>query len=140
VELQKSLELNPDFLVGLSVLGMVYADKGMYEEAITAIKKASNINPKRKFLFAIIYGKAGRKEEALAIAAELESRVGPKETWRLALIYAAIGDKDKTFYWLDEAVEKRAPYILWFMKDGNFDYLQDDPRYDELARRLNLIK
>jgi TolB-like protein/Tfp pilus assembly protein PilF len=138
VELQKSLELNPDFLVGLSVLGMVYADKGMYEEAIAAIKKASNINPKRKFLFAIIYGKAGRKEEAQAIAAELERQVGVTETWRLALIYAAMGDKDKTFYWLDEACTQRAPYIQWFIRDGNFDWLKDDPRYIDLAKRMDL--
>ncbi|MCK5454359.1 MAG: tetratricopeptide repeat protein, partial [Calditrichia bacterium] len=139
-EVQKSLELNPDFLVGLSVLGMVYADKGMYEEAIAVIKKASNINPGRKFLFGIIYGKAGRSEEARAIAAELESRAGVKETWRLALIYAALGDREKTFYWLNEACEKRAPYIQWFIRDGNFDSLKDDPRYNDLAQRLKLAE
>ncbi|MCK4894371.1 MAG: tetratricopeptide repeat protein, partial [Calditrichia bacterium] len=139
-EAQKSLELNPDFPVGLFVLGNVYADKGMYEQAIAANKKASMINPGRKWALGITYGKAGRSEEALAIAAELESRAGVKETWRLALIYAALGDKDKTFHWLDEAYKQRAPYIQWFIRDGNFDSLKDDPRYYDLAQRLNLAE
>ena len=119
-EAQKALELNPDFPVGLFVLGNAYADKGMYEQAIVANKRASRINPGRKWALGITYGKAGSSEEALAIAAELESQAGVKETWRLALIYAALRDKDKTFYWLNEAYEQRAPHIQWFMKDGNF--------------------
>ncbi len=137
-EAQKSLELNPDFPVGLFVLGNAYADKGMYEQAIAANKKASMINPGRKWALGITYGKAGRREEALTIASELESRAGVKETWRLALIYAALGDKDKTFYWLNEAYKQRAPYIQWFIRDGNFDWLKDDPRYKDLAQRMNL--
>jgi serine/threonine protein kinase/Flp pilus assembly protein TadD len=137
-EAQKSLELNPDFPVGLFVLGNAYADKGMFEQAIVAHQKATALNPRRKWALGITYGKAGRKEEALAIAAELESKPSISGTWRLALIYAALGDKDKTFYWLDQAYEQRAPYIQWFVRDGNFDWLKDDPRYIELAQRMNL--
>jgi tetratricopeptide (TPR) repeat protein len=137
-EAQKSLELNPDFPVALFVLGNAYADKGMFEQAIAANKKASSLNPKRKWALGITYGKAGRREEALEIAAELENNTSISGTWRLALIYAAIRDKDKTFYWLNEACSRRAPYIQWFIRDNNFDWLKADPRYTDLAGRMDL--
>jgi serine/threonine protein kinase/Flp pilus assembly protein TadD len=137
-EAQNALELNPNYPVALFVLGNAYADKGMFEEALAANKKAAELNPRRKWALGITYGKAGRKEDALAIAAELEATGSIKSTWRLALIYAAIGDRDKTFYWLNQAYERGANYIQWFIRDGNFDKFQDDPRYLELAQRMNL--
>jgi serine/threonine protein kinase/Tfp pilus assembly protein PilF len=137
-EAKKALELNPDFPIGLFVLGNAYADKGMFEQAIEAGKKASMIDPGRRWALGITYGKAGQKDEALAIAAELERSVSNHGTWKLALIYAALGDKDKTFYWLNEAYQRRAPYIQWFIRDSNFDSLKDDPRYKDLAQRLEL--
>jgi tetratricopeptide (TPR) repeat protein len=135
---QNALEFNPDYPVALFVLGNAYADKGMFEQAIEAHKRAAAVNPRRKWALGITYGKAGQTEEALAIAAELESEGSIKATWRLSLIYAAIGDRDKTFYWLNQAYERGANYIQWFIRDGNFDWLKDDPRYKDLAKRMNL--
>ena len=40
---RKALELNPDFPWGLYVLGVGYAEKGMYEEAISAHQKAARV-------------------------------------------------------------------------------------------------
>jgi TolB-like protein/Flp pilus assembly protein TadD len=135
---QNALELNPDYPIALFVLGNAYADKGMFEQAIEANKKAAALNPGRKWALGITYGKAGRTEEALAIAAEVEAEGSIKSTWKISLIYAAIRDRDKTFYWLDQAYERGANYIQWFIRDSNFDWLQDDPRYRELAQRMNL--
>jgi len=135
---QIALELNPDYPVALFVLGNAYADKGMFEQAIEANKKAAAMNPARKWALGITYGKAGRTEEALAIAAELENAKSIKSTWCLSLIYAAIGDPDKTFYWLNQAYERGANYMQWFIRDGNFDKFRNDPRYHELARRMVL--
>ncbi len=136
---QNALELNPDYPVALFVLGNAYADKGMFDQAIEVHIKAAAMNPGRKWALGIDYGKAGRTEEALAIAAELEAEGSIKATWKLSLIYAAIGDRDKTFYWLNQAYERGANYIQWFIRDGNFDYLKDDPRYSELAKKMDLI-
>jgi serine/threonine protein kinase len=136
---QNALELNTDYPVALFVLANAYADKGMFEQAIETHKRGAAQNPGRKWALGLDYGKAGRTEEALAIAAELEAEGSIKATWRLSLIYAAIGDRDKTFYWLNQAYERGANYIQWFIRDGNFDYLQDDPRYTELAKKMDLI-
>jgi TolB-like protein/Tfp pilus assembly protein PilF len=137
-EAQKSLELNPDFPIGLYVLGCGYAAKGKYEEAIETHQKAALASPDFKWGLGQTYALAGRREEALEVAAELESQAKGWDTFGLAEIYAALGEKDEAFRWLEAAYQQRHPYIQWFMRDGSFDPLKDDPRYDELAQRLNL--
>lgn len=152
-EALKSLELNPDFPMGLYVLGAGYAAKGMYEEAIAAHQKAGAISPKWKWGLGQTFALVGRKDEALAVAIDLEinpearkkwgileNRPEVWNMWGIAEIYTAMGDKDKAFHWLEEAYKQRHPYIQWFMRNGNFDPLQDDPRYKDLAQRLNLVK
>jgi len=137
-EAEKSLELVPDFSFGLSVLGYVYAAKGMYEQAIETHQKAAAIYPDFKWLLGHTLALAGHKEQALAIVAELESSLKTWETWGLAEIYSALGDNDKAFYWLEQAYQKRHPYIQWLKINCNFDPLSSDPRYKDLARRMNL--
>jgi len=139
-EALKSLELVPDFPVGLYVLGCAYAAKGMYEEAIAAHQKAGAVSPDWKWGLGQTYALAGRSDEALGIVAELESKPKVWDTWGLAEIYTALGEKDKAFRWLKVAFEQRHPYIQWMCRNPSFKPLRDDPRFIDLAQRLNLEK
>ena len=85
------------------------------------------------------YALAGRRDEALAVAAELENQPSVWDTWGLAEIYTALGDKDKAFHYLEEAYEQRHAYIQWLTGNQNFDPLKDDARYTDLVKRLNLM-
>jgi TolB-like protein/Tfp pilus assembly protein PilF len=137
-EAQKSLELVPDFPVGLANLADAYAGKGMYEQAIPIRQKAGEISPDYKWGLGHTYALAGRRDEALAVAAELESQPNVWNTWGLAEIYTALGEKDEAFRWLEAAYEQRHPYIQWLRRDINFTPLRDDPRFEDLAQRMNL--
>jgi hypothetical protein len=59
-------------------------------------------------------------------------------TWGIAEIYAALDEKDEAFFWLEKAYEQRHPYIQWIRRTVSFKNLHDDPRFDDLAKRLNL--
>jgi serine/threonine protein kinase/Flp pilus assembly protein TadD len=137
-EVLKSLELDPDYVIALYVQGLIYASGGMYEEAIETHQKAAAINPDWKWGLGHSYALAGRRDEALEIAAELESQPQAWYTWGLAEIYAALGEKDKAFRWLEEAYEQRHSYLPWLRWNPNYAPLFDDPRFDEIARRMNL--
>lgn len=137
-EAMKSLELVPDFPIGLYILGCAYAAKGMYDEAITVHKKAGKISSDFGWALGQTYALAGRVDEALAVAAELESQPKVWDTWGIAEIYTALGDKDKAFYWLEEAYKQKHPYIQWIKVNSSLTSLHDDPRFIDLARRLNL--
>ncbi len=137
-EAEKSLELVPDFPIGLYALGCAYAAKGMYDEAVTAHQKMGEISLDWKWSLGQTYAKAGRRDEALAVAAELENQPKAWYTWGLAEIYTALGDKDKAFFWLEGAFKQRHPYIQWIKRNSSFIPLRDDPRFLNLAHRMKL--
>ena len=137
-EALKSLELVPDFPIGLYVLGCAYAAKGMYDEAIEVQQKAGAISLDYKWGLGQTYALTERRDEALAVAAELEGQLNVWHTWGLAEIYTALGDKDKTFYWLEEGYKQRHAYMPWLKKNPCFNPLHNDPRFEDLAKRLNL--
>ncbi len=137
---RKSLELNPDFPWGLYVLGAAYAQKGMLEEAIAAHRKAAAASPAVKWGLGHTYALAGRRDEARTIAAELKKKPTPMNAWGLAEIYAALGEKDEAFRWLEAGFKLRFSWMPWIEKEPAFAPLRDDPRFQELVRRMNLPK
>jgi serine/threonine protein kinase/Tfp pilus assembly protein PilF len=137
-EALKSLELVPNFPIALYALGSVYAAKGMFEEAIATLQKLGAISLDWKWGLGLTYALAGRREDALAVVAELESQPKVWYTWGLAEVYTALGDKDKAFYWLNEAYKQHHPYIQWIWRNPSLKPLRNDPRFTDLAQRLNV--
>jgi len=137
VEAKKSLELNPDFPIGHYVLGSVCAEMGRFEEAIAAHQRAAAISPMWKWGLGVAYALAGRPEEAREVARELEENLTKWDTWCLAEIYTALGDATEAMRWLEEGVERRHSYIMWLNRFPSFEPIRDDPRFQDLARRVN---
>ncbi|UCF64583.1 MAG: protein kinase [bacterium] len=134
----KSLELVPNFPFALFVLGEGYAGKGMYDRAVEVQKKSADLSPFHEFGLAHTYALAGYPAEALKIAEKLEKRSEIWDTWCLAVIYAGLGDADKVFYWLEKAYEEQHPYIQWMKTHTTLDAFKNDPRYQDLVKRMNL--
>jgi TolB-like protein/Flp pilus assembly protein TadD/predicted Ser/Thr protein kinase len=135
---QKSLELDPNHDQGLYLLGLIYSLKGMYTEAIEAHQKLSAVHPNWKWGLGHTYALAGRRDEALEVAAELESQPQVWYTWGLAEIYAALGEKDKAFRWLEEAYQQRHSFIPWLRDNPLYAPLRSDPRFQDIVRRMKL--
>ncbi|MFG1690651.1 TPR end-of-group domain-containing protein [Gemmatimonadota bacterium] len=135
-EARKSLELHPDFPMGLSVLGGVLAEMGRFEEAYAAHQRAGAISPMWGWGLGTAYALAGRSEEAREFAREMQENFTQWDTWGLAEIYATLGDNDEAMRWLEEAVDQRHSYIMWINHFPPFRPLRDDPRFQELARRV----
>ena len=137
-QFRKALELDPQFPVALADLGVVYTKKGMYKEAIASLEKAKAVSPDFGYGLAIAYAKAGRKEDARKVLAELEKGGNPWNTWGIAEIYTSFGEKDKAFQWLETAYKQRHPYIPWLRSYPGFAPLRGDPRFKDLLARMNL--
>jgi hypothetical protein len=58
--------------------------------------------------------------------------------WGLAEIYAALGEKDQAFRWLEAGFKSRFSWMPWIDKNPRFAPLRDDPRFQDVLRRLNL--
>jgi len=140
-ETNKALELYTDFPLALYVQGCAYAGKGMYEQAIELHQKAGELSPEWKCGLAHTYAMAGRLDEARQALAELEADYTPWDTWFIAMIYVTLGEKDQAFKWLEAAYgPPNHPYLPWIRYSPDFKPLRDDPRFDNLLRRMNLLR
>jgi len=55
----------------------------------------------------------------------------------VAMMYAFAEDREKSIEWLEMAYELRDP-MMPYVSAYIFDVLDDDPRYQDLLRRMNL--
>lgn len=144
-EARKSLELDPNFPYAHLLLALAHAERGRYTEAIAAGQKAAHADPDLRFGLAVAYARAGRKDLALRIAAEIKKQPSPWGDWGLAEVYAALGDREEALRWLDQAFQDRFSLMPWLrLRDAGlerpFKPFRHDPRYQDLLRRMNLAE
>jgi non-specific serine/threonine protein kinase len=140
IEAQKSLDLEADFPIGLYVLGAVYAEKGMYQEAIAAHERAAAKYPNLwvRWALARTYAQAGRTEEARKILAGLRENVSSWDSWFIAEVHTALGEEDEAFRWLERACEYRHSFLPGMWRNPAYQPLRGDPRFQDLWRRMNV--
>lgn len=131
-----TLKLRRGYPVANLVLGETYTDLGEFDKAIEYHERLRN-NYYWSFALAATLGKAGRIDEARAMAENIEKRGGASLV--MVLIYASIGDYDVAYEWLLKAREDRIPWYPWLLKFyPQTEGFQDDPRVLELAAELGL--
>ncbi len=136
-EAERSIEIAPGFPIGHYVLATVYEDQGRYEAAFEAFERAAALAPPWKWALGPAYARAGRTDEARGLLAELEAQLlTPWNAMWLAQIHTALGNKDEAFRWLN--YERPHAWIPWVRMLPWFEPLRDDPRFDDLLRRMNL--
>jgi serine/threonine-protein kinase len=139
----KIIELDPSYAGAYEDLGISYAIKGRFVEAVMAAEKAIELAKRSGVTLGslgYVYAAAGRRTEALAVVKELENKYARKEAIGidLATVYAGLGDKDKAFEWLERDFQTRngkLGSIRWTVTLNN---LRDDPRFKDLLKRMNL--
>jgi hypothetical protein len=55
-----------------------------------------------------------------------------------AAVHVALGEREEALASLEEALDTRAPAVVWLKTDPLFDSLRSDPRFQVLLARLNL--
>jgi adenylate cyclase len=138
---QKALELDPNSAGAYDCLGMSYLARGMNDEAIAACQQAVKLSgnaPSRAVGLGEAYAAAGKKPEAQELLEQLREQstqiyVSPIF---LARLYLASGEREQALARLREAYEGRDPFLVWLNVERAFDPLRDDPRFQDLLRRI----
>ena len=84
------------------------------------------------------YAVAGRREDALKIAARLKqpSQQMVIPSWGIATIYIGLNNKDEAFAWLEKAFVERHAHLIYIQTEPVLDPLRSDPRFQVLVRRM----
>ena len=135
--------LHPDLSIAHRDLGAVLTEKGMYDEAIAELQKAIGINGHDAYitLLGYTYALAGRRDEAIGLAKELEG-LGKRRyvsPVNIARVYAGLGETDLVFKWLNKGYKDRSDHLLWLGVDPTFDRVRSDPRFAVFLRGIGLF-
>ena len=139
-QVRKTLEISPKFDRAYLTLALAYEGLGDRSRAVAALEKA--VPPSGRganHWLGYLYGITGRRREALEVVARLEKLsheryVNPQS---IAVVYLGLGDRDQALTWLEKAYEERSFEMLGFSGQV-FDELGDDPRFQDLLRRMRL--
>ena len=136
-----ALQIDPDYNFALSNLGEALYLSGRVEEALEKYKAYLNIMNLHDAAEATERGmKEGGIRKAFQYMAEALERQFQSSYWTPAEIawrFVQAGDNNKALDWLEVGYEKRdqnMPYLCWPL----FDPLRDEPRFREIARKMNL--
>ncbi len=139
-QFQKSLTLQPDFADSLGGLMQCYHKKGMYEQALTTARRLFNARGNDDLLEALNrgYEEGGYKEAMRQTAEALAARSNRAYSMGIASYYTYAGEKDRALDWLETAFQEKIQNLIYLNVYPKWDPLRDEPRYQELLRKMNL--
>ena len=138
-ELQKTLELDPNYSWAHLFVGIAYLEKGNYAKAIPALDRV-NAPAIRDGHLGYAYAVSGESEKARKLIEDLQAGSHPEHLapYQLAMIYFGLGEKDKAFEYPNKACEQRSLQIWWIKVIPQLDSVRSDPRFQAILRRMNL--
>jgi Tfp pilus assembly protein PilF len=142
-QFQKALKTVPNHGVAADILAIAYHQKGMYKEALEQKKVFYESIGLMDGVEALTrgYEKAGY-QGAMKGAAEMWeelSQVTYVLPYYIADSYAYAGNKEKTMDWMEKGVEVGDPNMPYIGVMPHYvDLLGDEPRYQDLLRKMNL--
>jgi DNA-binding winged helix-turn-helix (wHTH) protein/tetratricopeptide (TPR) repeat protein len=139
----KTLEREPDFAEARFNLALAYVQRSMFPEAVGELQRAIVLAGRRPAMVSVlgyVYALSGDRAQARRTLDELDglSSEGGTPTLYLAYPHIGRGDKDRVFELLDKAYEERSGLLVYLKVEPIFDSLRDDPRFDDLLRRMDL--
>ncbi len=86
----------------------------------------------------VVYQTSGWHGMLLFQVRGFEDKTDTRPEFQGAVLYAKVGDKDKAFECLEKSYQTREPWMSLLKVEPGLDSVRDDPRFDELVKRLGL--
>ena len=141
-ELKEALELEPRDFIASILLSLVLVQQRQYKKAMLFCDRALKIQNHVEFISmrGYIHARAGDEEKARRILSELnqKSKTTHVPTIFFSYIYSGLRELDLTFENLELAFKDRVPSLCALKTDPRWEPIRNDPRFDDLLRRIGL--
>ena len=148
-QVKKLIDLDPHFYGAYWLLGTIRQTEELFEESARALEKSLSLGGDQLVLstLGLTHALAGRREEALKIAAQLleMKKTGYVSAFNLARIFIGLEEDEKTLFWLEKAFQEQSGELVFIeaifkMKSGEVygKNLRLNPQFQYLLRRINI--
>jgi serine/threonine-protein kinase len=143
---EKGLALDPNSIPNFWASSVSYLRLGRMDDAVRHAKRAVELGQRGPILLGTlghILAKVGRRDEALAIRAELEERATCEYVGPVSVLHVDLGLGDESL--IEESLRRNVdaetgPTSLSVVLIRDLDQLRDHPRLGTLTRRLSLYR
>jgi predicted Zn-dependent protease len=140
-QFQRLLRMSPNNALALYGLHCVYHAKGMDDESLAAAQSyfAALEFTQAEEALASGYAEGGYRGAMRRLGDTLANLrnvtyVLPTD---IAAVYVFAGDSSRALDWLEQGFEERDPNMPYLSALPHYDGLRDDPRFQDLLRRMN---
>jgi tetratricopeptide (TPR) repeat protein len=138
------LEVDPEFPLSCAVLIEVYHQLGREPEAfhslMTWLRVTEVLDEPGREEVERVFRESGLLAALPQLLDSLLERAESEyvQPTTIALVSGRLGDPDTTLYWLERAFEADDPSLTSHLPNAaQFDSVRDDPRFQDLLRRMN---
>ena len=138
---REKIARDPTFWIGYDGLGQVLELTGRRKEAVSVFERSVALSgpalrPKASLARALML--AGREAEGRRMIQELRVEGTRRGIYHpaVAVAIAAAGDTTGAFEWLEAAYRQRHPDLVALKVERFYAPLRDDPRFQDLLRRV----
>jgi serine/threonine protein kinase/tetratricopeptide (TPR) repeat protein len=142
-QLLRTVELDPNYPMTYWILGLLYRKTARSDLAISAGEKGVNLSggsPLMRAALAQSYAEAGRPKDARQILDDLTTLAQHKYVAPhfFAGIHIGLGENDRALEYLEKSYAEHCHWLIYLHIDPSMDSLRDNPRFQELLRRVGL--
>jgi eukaryotic-like serine/threonine-protein kinase len=139
-QLDKTLEIDPDFPEARRARGLVCEALGEFDKAIGEFQRIKGDSTEGVMHLAYAYALSGRQTEARALVSDA-LRTAPHQhvsAYDLAYVFLVLDGAEKALEQLEAAYDERAYHLVWLNVDPRFLPMQADPGFHNILRRIGL--
>ena len=138
---RQALALDPKHGWALFTLGLIYEQRGKFQESLAALRGAWDLPVKASSL-GHAFARSGNRHMAEKVLNDLLAQVEKKYTsaYDIAVIYSGLDDNARALEWLSRAYDDHAGFLMFVTSDPRLRQLRRDPRFQELVRRMRFPK
>jgi DNA-binding winged helix-turn-helix (wHTH) protein/TolB-like protein/Flp pilus assembly protein TadD len=141
IQLRRVIEVDENHATAYIWLSLAYEMKGDDAGAYEWFMKGQKRNNSEHIgLFQNAYETSGWRgvRQKFFEQQKLNEQKQSANLYAMARQCALLGDKEQAFAYLNKAIEKHQGQMIQLNVEPAFDLLRDDPRFDELVRRVGL--
>ena len=144
-EYRQTLDLDCFFYKAFTSMGRAYAQKGMYEEAISMLQKGRSLSGDMPNILGALgqtYALAGKGRQACDCLERLTAMAEDRHLSSscFAILHLGLGNVEKSLEWLEHACDQRESQVGGLKVHPVYDPLRSEPRFQAILERIGFLR